>query len=204
MNDDAAGEPIEFTPTELPGSAVRPAQNQVTVPVGQGRVTTDPSIGELQPGSFSGRKEFQDRVFQTLQAAAMAGWREIIVCDAGFTDWPLGERLPISLLQAWSRSGRKFTMIARNYDELIRRHHRFVSWRRQWAHIIDCRACPSADATELPSVIWSPNWVLQRLDPVRSVGICSTEPARILGLKEALDDWYSKSSPGFAATTLGL
>lgn len=177
---------------------------RITASGAGGRVSATTTLVNLPAGAFSGRREFQQRVLDTLRAAGEGGWRELWFSDAGFTDWPLAERTPIDLLQAWAGSGRKLTIIARNYDELIRRHHRFVTWRRQWSHIIDCRVCPSADVTELPSLIWSPHWVMQRLDPIRSVGISTDEPSRILALREGLDDWYSRSSPGFAATTLGL
>ena len=49
--------------------------------------------------------------------------------DANFHDWPLGERAVVESLQAWARSGRRMTLRARTYDEVICRHARFVRWR---------------------------------------------------------------------------
>jgi hypothetical protein len=64
---------------------------------------------------------------------------------------------------------------------------------------------PAADPLDIPSVLWSPGWVLQRLDPERSVGVTGTEPERRVLVRETLNEWVrSKSAPGFAATTLGL
>jgi hypothetical protein len=95
-------------------------------------------------------------------------------------------------------------LLAKRYDDLALRHARFVTWRRTWSHIIECWACPSMDALDIPSAIWSPTWVMQRLDIAHSQGICGSEPQRRIALREVLNVCLRKSSPGFAATTLGL
>jgi hypothetical protein len=164
---------------------------------------TEPG-GELPSRRFEGRKDFQQLVRDALAGAAREGWREIILSDADFEDWPLGERTVSESLQAWSAAGRRMVLLARRYDEVTRRHARFVSWRQAWSHIIEARACASADPLELPSAIWSPGWALQRLDVERCAGYCGSEPRRRLLLRESLDEWLHKSSPSFPATTLGL
>ncbi|MBI3100729.1 MAG: hypothetical protein HYY98_04135 [Burkholderiales bacterium] len=159
----------------------------------------------LPEGRFSGREAFQQLVREALATAAREGWREIILSDADFHDWPLGERAVVESLQEWAHSGRRLTFLACNYNEVIRRHARLVRWRATWDHILTCRACPAADPLDIPSAIWSPDWVLQRLDPDRCAGVAGTEPARRVLLQEVLKEWVrSKSVPGFAATTLGL
>ena len=158
----------------------------------------------LPSGRFEGRKDFQQIVRDALACAAREGWREIILCDANFEDWPLGERAVADSLQAWSASGRRCTLLARRWDEVVRKHARFVTWRRTWAHIIEARACPSADPLDFPSAIWSPGWVMQRTDPERSNGYSGAEPERRVLLRESLQEWLQKSTPSFAAHTLGL
>ncbi|CAN5478033.1 hypothetical protein BH11PSE7_BH11PSE7_00460 [soil metagenome] len=158
----------------------------------------------LPSGRFSGRTEFQELVRSSLARAASEGWREIVISDANFEDWPLGERAVSESLQAWAGSGRKFIMLAKNYDDVMRRHARFVTWRRTWAHVIECWRCPAADALELPSALWSPAWSMRRLDIERSTGVCGDEAARRVLLRESIDEWLRKSSPGFPAATLGL
>jgi hypothetical protein len=164
---------------------------------------TGPGPG-LPAGPFAGRNTFQQLVRDALACAAREGWREIILCDPDFADWPLGERAVAQSLQAWSAAGRRCTLLARRYDEVVRRHARFVNWRTTWSHIVEARGCASADPLELPSAIWSPAWVMQRLDPERSIGISGSEPERRLMLGESLQAWLQKSSPSFPATTLGL
>ncbi|EJL88083.1 hypothetical protein PMI15_00875 [Polaromonas sp. CF318] len=166
--------------------------------------TTPTPPQALPEGRFSGRVDFTEMIRLAFAAAAQQGWREIIVCDPDFEDWPLGERVVVQALNDWSKTGRTFTMLARNYDEVLRRHARFVTWRRTWAHIIECRANASAPADDLPSALLGPGWVFERLDLQRCTGMAGSEPARRVTLRERLNERLLKSSPAFPATTLGL
>lgn len=158
----------------------------------------------LPSGPFAGRLAFGQLVRDTLACAAREGWREIILCDPDFADWPLGEIAVAEALQAWSAAGRRCTLLARRFDEVVRRHARFVDWRTRWSHIIEARGCAFAGPLDLPSAIWSPGWVMQRLDLERCNGFCGGEPDRRLMLGEELRAWLQKSSPAFPASTLGL
>ena len=158
----------------------------------------------LPDGRFQGREEFRQLVRDALAAAAREGWRELILSDASFEDWPLGERSVVDALQAWSQTGRRMVLLARRYDTVLRRHARFVQWRGRWSHIIEARACPAADPLDLPSAIWTPLWVLERREPGRSIGYCGGEPERRVALREVLQEWLQKSTPSFPATMLGL
>ena len=158
----------------------------------------------LLEGRFSGRTGFTDLIRQAFAVAAAEGWREIILCDPDFEDWPLGERGVAQALNDWSRTGRKLTMLAKNYDGVLRRHARFVSWRRTWAHIVECRRSLSTPADDMPSALWGPGWVFERLDRQRCTGIAGSEAGRRVALRERLNERLLKSSPAFPATTLGL
>ena len=162
-------------------------------------------LRELPAGRFSGRDDFQQLVRDALLTAAREGWSEIFISDANFHDWPLGELAVIESLQQWARSGRRFTMLACTFDEVIRRHARFVRWRGTWDHIITCRRSPSADPMDIPSALVSPQWVLHRIDTLRCVGFTGAQADRRVLLRETLNEWLrSKSVPSFPATTLGL
>jgi hypothetical protein len=163
-----------------------------------------PELPALSVGRFAGREVFQQLVRDTLLGAAREGWQEIIFADASFDDWPLRERAVVESLNAWSKTGRRLILLAVRYDSLIRDQPRFVTWRRTWGHIIECRQCRNADPLDFPSAIWSRGWVMQRLDLVRCTGVSGTEPDRRVQLRELLDERIRVSSPGFPATTLGL
>ena len=96
-------------------------------------------------------------------------------------------------------------LVAAGFDEIVRRHARFVQWRVRWDHIIVCRKASVADPQDVPSALWSPLWALQRHDPVRCNGVAGAEPERRIILRESLQEWVDrKSTPGFPASVLGL
>ncbi len=164
----------------------------------------DSDSSRLPSGRFAGREVFQQLVRDAFAEAALEGWKEIIMADASFDDWPLRERAVVDSLNAWSKSGRRLTMLAVRYDSLIRDQPRFVTWRKTWGHIIECRQCRNEDPLDFPSAIWSSGWVLQRLDLVRCTGVSGREPDRRVNLREKLDEKAKVSSPGFPASLLGL
>lgn len=155
-------------------------------------------------GRFEGREAFAQLIRTALARAAQEGWREIILSDATYADWPLGERAVAESLQAWSASGRRLIMLATGFDEVIRRHARFVSWRKTWGHIIDCRLCKGAHAVDFPSAIWAQDWLMHRLDVQRSHGVSGLDRMRVIQLKELLDEKIRNSTAGFPSSTLGL
>jgi hypothetical protein len=161
-------------------------------------------LPDLPLGRFAGREAFAQSVRTALASAAREGWRELVLSDADFHDWPLHERSVVDSLQSWARSGHHLLMLATRFDAVQRHQPRFVSWRQTWDHIIECRQCRAADPQDFPSAIWSPAWVLQRHDVARSVFVCDTDPSRRLALRQVLDEWRRNSTPGFPATTLGL
>ena len=48
-------------------------------------------VDGLVGGRFAGREAFQQTVRAVLSQASAEGWPEIILSDADFEDWPLGE-----------------------------------------------------------------------------------------------------------------
>lgn len=158
----------------------------------------------LPEGSFSGLAAFAQLVRDALACAAREGWSHMVWSDADFLDWPLRERAVVDSLNAWAGSGRRLLILAHRFDEVQRHHARFVQWRNTWDHVVDCRVCKQRDVSEFPSALWSPQWVMRRLDLERSTGVSGTEPQRRVLLKEELDECKRQSSPGFPSTILGL
>jgi len=160
--------------------------------------------GALPQGPFAGPEEFAARIRQALAAAAGQGWREIVMSDPDFTDWPLGERAVADALQQWSAAGRSFTLLAERFDVFERHHARFVHWRRMWGHIIECRVCRGPGLPAVPSAIWTPDWFLRRLDIERCHGTGGEDRLGRRALREALDECLRHSRAGFPASVLGL
>lgn len=155
-------------------------------------------------GQFTGRQAFAQTVRAALACAAEQGWAELILSDADFADWPLNEPGVAQSLQAWARRGRRFTLLAADYDELRQRHPRFLAWRRTWDHLIDCRLAPGRSASAFPSVLWSPVWFMHRFDPLHCTLTCSTQTEAREDLRGVLDELLRDSRPGLPASILGL
>ena len=163
-----------------------------------------PPAPVLPEGRLTGRTAFLDAVRQAVAASASQGWSRILLSDTDFADWPLGEREVIEGLNAWAHRGRTMRLMAREFATLRQMHPRFVQWRTTWGHLIEVHAVPEASDHELPSVIWTPTWTLERLDPLRCVGVTSFDGVRRVDLRERLDAAWQRGGPGFAATVLGL
>ena len=160
--------------------------------------------GALPQGRLHGRHAFLQTVRDALQTAAREDWPELILCDANFADWPLGERAVAESLQQWARRGRRFFMLAMDYSSLPRQHARFVKWRQTWDHIIECRTCRATDPLAFPSVLWSPVWVMHRVDVEHDALVCDRDAVRRVSLRQLLDECRRDSSSGFPASILGL
>ena len=163
-----------------------------------------PTASPLPEGRLTGRVAFIDAVRQVASASASQGWSRILLSDPDFADWPLGEREVIEGLNAWAHRGRTMRLMAREFSTLRQMHPRFVQWRTTWGHLIEVHAVPEASDHELPSVIWTPNWTLERLDPVRSMAVASRSAERRVALQERLEGWWHRGRPSFSASTLGL
>ena len=164
----------------------------------------DSNSAELWSGPFAGAEVFSQLLRDALAQAARDGWPLMVWSDPNYLDWPLRERLVVESLHQWAASGRKLVMLAEHFEDVRRYHPRFVAWRATWDHIVECRVCRGSEIGEIPSGLWSPVWVLRRLDLVRSTGFAGDEAQRRALLKEALDECRRQSSPGFPVTTLGL
>ena len=163
-----------------------------------------PAPVALPEGRLVGRVAFADAVRQAIGAADAQAWALLWLVDDDFADWPLGERSVIADLNAWAQRGRRMRLLARDFSAVGTLHPRFAAWRTTWAHLIEAHAVPQAAPHELPGVIWTPSWTLERLDPVRSSLVASHAPERRVALHERLDEWWMKGRPAFAPTTLGL
>jgi hypothetical protein len=163
-----------------------------------------PSAPQLPEGRFVGRQAFVGLVRQAIECAAREGWPSLLLSDADFSDWPLGERAVVDAFNAWAGRGRQLRLLAQDYRLVRQQHPRFVQWRVTWAHLVEAQVWPGAAAGDLPSAIWSPGWTLERLDPLRCVGVTSFDGVRRVDLRERVDAAWQRGGPGFAATVLGL
>jgi len=161
------------------------------------------SADEIVP--IGSRAEFLAAVRSALTRAEEQGAREIVLVDPDFADWPLNERAVIDSLSRWIDSSRRLVVIAHAFDEIARRQLRFVEWRRQWAHVVQCRNDPELEAEQIPTVLLVPGEVCVRvLDRTRYRGTVSSRPVDLTESREAVDALLQRSVEAFPVTTLGL
>lgn len=154
---------------------------------------------------FTARGDFLDAWHRALARVVERGCRELLLCDADYAHWPLGERATLEQLSAWVMSHRRLVVIAAQFDTLQRQHPRWVNWRRQWSHVVQCRQVDEADVAAIPSMVLAPGEISLRLrDPVRFRGRLSFERADAVRDADDLDAFLQRSHEAFPVTSLGL
>ena len=151
------------------------------------------------------RLEFHEALREAFAEAARVGCRELWLSDEDFADWPLGERGVVELLTQWAQPHRRLFVVARHYDEVVRHHARWVQWRMQWSHVVECRALEEAQAGEIPCMLLATDLVCVRLlDTVHHRGRVSHDREDSIRSLELIDAVLQRSVLAFPSTTLGL
>jgi sugar/nucleoside kinase (ribokinase family) len=151
------------------------------------------------------RAEFLDAVRNAFTRAEQHGARQIVLVDPNFADWPLNERSVIDALSRWVDSSRLLVVMAHSFDELARRQLRFVEWRRQWAHVVQCRTDPDLEAEQIPTLLLVAGHSCVRVvDRIRFRGTVSNRPVDLTESRDTVDALLQRSVEAFPVTTLGL
>ena len=164
----------------------------------------------MQEGVFEGRVGFVSAVREAVLLACAQGCREMYWFDSGFVDWPLSDPALLAGLTAWARPPRRLHLLALQYDDLRRRHPRFVQWRGNFGHCLDARAIEPELAGSvglvagLFTVGGEQRISLRLFDAEQWRGASSLQAGDALRTKEAFDALAQRSCESFAATTLGL
>jgi hypothetical protein len=154
---------------------------------------------------LTSRNEFHAALRNAFDEIATKGCREVWISDADFADWPLGDAQVIESLTRWAQNHRRLTVLAQHFDEVVRRHARWIEWRRQWSHIVECRANTELEAAQVPTMLLAPGVLVLRLvDNVHHRGSLSHDAADMVRSRDALDAVLQRSAETFPVTTLGL
>jgi hypothetical protein len=159
---------------------------------------------------FAGRADFQRVLVDTLAWTGDQGCRELHAWDANFVDWPLSDATVLDALTAWARPARQLHLLALQYDDVVRRHPRFVRWRRDFAHCVTSRAVEpevrleGAPQSLLLAVCADLKLTLCLFDRHAWRGELSLDAAEHQRGLEWFDALAQRSSDSFAPTTLGL
>ncbi|MBV8605152.1 MAG: hypothetical protein JO224_10745 [Pelomonas sp.] len=162
-------------------------------------------------GVAEGRAAWQEGLRAALLKACADGAREILCFDADFMAWPWSEAGVLAALTAWAHPPRRLTLVATQYDALARRHPRFVAWRQRYDHCVAAFVHaaepgdrPGHDAALVAMGASGAVLSLRLLDAARLRVSASLRADEAMLLRQWFDVTTQRSSPGFAATTLGL
>lgn len=156
-------------------------------------------------GLITSLAEFQEALHRAFAEAAAVGCRELWLCDTNFAGWPLGERVVVEHLIQWAGSQRRLTVLATTFDEVVRRHARWVEWRRQWSHVVHCRTRSDLETGRMPSLLLAPGLISVRLyGGVPSRGRWSRDASDEASCRELIDAVLQRSEDAYPVTVTGL
>ncbi len=164
----------------------------------------------MTAGRFEGRAEFLAGVVAALQWAAAQGATDVHAWDPSFVDWPWSDALALQALRDWVKPGRRLHLMALGYEELARRHPRFVRWRRDFAHCVNARlAEPETRPEAGPQALLLVSAATQGQclwlhDRSHWRGIVNADLLERQRARDWFDALTQRSSESFAPTTLGL
>src|SRR5580765_974308 len=105
---------------------------------------------------LDGRADFEQAVLAALDEAARAGTPQLWFCDPDFAAWPLAQPAVLDALGRWAGSRRRLTLLANDYRPIAERYPRWLNWRRQWSHIVQCLAVHPEDAAGVQTLLYLP------------------------------------------------
>ncbi len=158
------------------------------------------------PPVIDSQASFAAAVVWSLQTSIARNARRIVWSDPSFRDWPLDDPALLDALAGWVRLPlRKLVLLAQDFDELPRRHPRFVTWRRSWSHAVEAWS-PAEESTEtVPALAVDDGPVgLELLDAERWRGRAALDAHDGRRWRERIDALLQQSEPAMPVDRLGL
>lgn len=155
--------------------------------------------------SIDSRQAFEQAATAMLCALPEVKPRELVLVDADFSPWPLASAPVLEALTAWIRlPGRRLRLLGSRYDIVERQQSRFATWRRSFAHAIECYSPNEVEPGDLPAVLLADALGLELLDRERYLARRSAERRWLVMQRERIDALLQRSEPAWPVTVLGL
>lgn len=164
----------------------------------------DAGDGTARP--IDSREGFRQALVESLEQCSRDSVGQLWLCDPDFTEWPLGEVFMVDALSRWINSRRRLTLVAASYDHLAARCPRWVAWRRQWSHVVQCLKVIEEQSALVPALVYGPPSLALRMHDLdrRPRGRLYRSTADIKACGELVDAISQRAEEGFPVTTLGL
>lgn len=161
-----------------------------------------------EPGQrrrIQSRAEFTDAARSLLSQIDSGTTREATLVDADFSPWPLDDAAVIDALTRWIRMpGRRLRLVGHRFDVIQRDQSRFASWRKPFAHAIECWSPTDIDAGDMPGVLLLDATYLELLDREQWQASQSSERRSMVVQRERLDALMQRCEAAWPVTVLGL
>jgi hypothetical protein len=151
------------------------------------------------------QSEFIDTARTMLSQLDASGTRLATLVDVDFSPWPLDDGAVIDALTRWIRlPGRRLRLVGSRFDVIQRDQSRFSSWRKPFAHAIECWTPTEVDPGDMPSVLLLDAACLELLDRERWQARQSSERRSLVLQRERLDGLMQRCEAAWPVTVLGL
>lgn len=158
------------------------------------------------PLKIDSAASFEAAVHWAFGTAFARGARRIVCVDPDFADWPLDAPALLEGLSAWLRTPqRRLVLLADRWDEMPRRHPRFVAWRPDWVHAVQTLSPTPGSDFVLPTLLLDDeDLVLRVADRVHWRGRAELDRRDAHAWRDEIDAVLQRSEPAFPAYHLGL
>jgi hypothetical protein len=163
--------------------------------------------GQHERIAIDGRGAWLQSVRALLVGAPDSGLRELVLVDASFDAWPLGEPEVIEAMTHWLRQpGRRLRLAGLSFDGMQVSQPRFATWRRNWTHAIDVVSPLEVPPADMPCLLVSaqPPLVLELFDRERFRGRLTRDPREARLATDRVAALLQRSEPSWPANALGL
>jgi|GEM_PF-2558602 len=132
----------------------------------------------------------------------------LLCFSADFSGWPLQQSSFIRQLELWALRGPKrpaaLRMLALDWSTVRQRFARYAGFRRDFAHLIECRQISETKARGLHEMAWTPSCAVYADTATWMSGVQVRGATRLHALRQSFEDAWQQAVPAFPATTLGL
>jgi hypothetical protein len=158
-----------------------------------------------QRRNIQSHSEFIDVVRSMLSQIDTSGTREVTLADTDFSPWPLDDLAVLDALTRWIRlPARRLRLVGNRFDVIQREQSRFASWRKPFAHAIECWSPTDLDAGDMPSVLLLDAAYVELLDRERWQARQSSERRSLVVQRERLEALMQRCEAAWPVTVLGL
>ena len=155
--------------------------------------------------SISSHSEFLDAARALLSQVDSNGTRAITLVDTDFSPWPLDDAPVIDALTRWVRlPGRHLRLVGNRFDVIQREQAGFATWRKPFAHAIECLSPTDVDPGDMPSLLLLDAASLELLDREHWQARTTSERRTLVLQRERLDALMQRCEAAWPVTVLGL